>query len=177
MVQRGQNLSGRFVKLIEYGTGMGKRILVIPEGWRGSGWAGLVRNMRVMVGSSSSSSTHVNRVDSKHGTVSYASTLLKLAPVIESYGYGNERKVELVSKERLRKEGPMTECHRNSYVGGATGWSFEVLHRLGEVEGSLWHIRSELFGWREKLDIMLEKVDGGLGLIMGLGHVSVVSKR
>lgn len=61
MVQRGQNSSRRFVKLIEYGIGLGKGILVIFEGWRGCGWACFVRNSRDMVGSSSSVSAYVNR--------------------------------------------------------------------------------------------------------------------
>lgn len=87
------------MKLIEYSMRMGKRILVISEGWRGSGWAGLVRNMRVMVGSFSLGSTYVNIVDSKHWTVSYVLALLKPAPVIESYGYGNEGKVEQVQRD------------------------------------------------------------------------------
>lgn len=41
-----------------------------------------------------------------------------------------------------------------------------MLHRIGEEEGSLWLFLSELFGWREKLNIMLEKVDGGLPFSM-----------
>lgn len=62
MVQRGHNSYGRFVKLIEYGTGTGKGILMNLEGRKGSGWAGFVRNMREMVGSPSSVSTHDNRI-------------------------------------------------------------------------------------------------------------------
>lgn len=54
MVQRGQNSYARFEKLIEYGNGLGKYILVILEGQKGSGWAGFVRKIIEMVGSPSS---------------------------------------------------------------------------------------------------------------------------
>lgn len=38
------------MKFVEYGTGIWKGIIVIPEGWKGSGWSGFVRKMREMVG-------------------------------------------------------------------------------------------------------------------------------
>lgn len=49
------------MKLIEYDTGIGKGLLVIPEGRKGCGWDGFVTDMREMVGSSSSVSAHVHR--------------------------------------------------------------------------------------------------------------------
>lgn len=39
-------------------------------------------------------------------------------------------------------------------------------------EGSLWHVRAELLGWKVKMDSLLKiVVDDGLGLILGLGFV------
>lgn len=51
LVQRGQNSYGRFVKVMELGTGMGKGIIVIPEGHKGSGWAGYVTKLNEMIAS------------------------------------------------------------------------------------------------------------------------------
>lgn len=49
VVQKCQTAFGRFVKLVEYGAGMGNGIIVIPEGRKGGGWAGFVRIIREMV--------------------------------------------------------------------------------------------------------------------------------
>lgn len=45
-----------------------------------------------------------------------------------------------------------------------------MLEKIGEVEWSLWHLRSELIGWKEKIYFMLNMVDGGLDLMMCLGQ-------
>lgn len=52
-----------------------------------------------------------------------------------------------------------------------------MLQRLGEAEGSPWHIRAEIIGWKEKFNSLLKKVGGGLGLLMRLSQVLVVSKE
>lgn len=48
--------------------------------------------------------------------------------------------------------------------------------KLGEVEGTLWHFREDLSRWKEKIDVMLEGIDGGLGPLMGLGQAMVGSE-
>lgn len=54
LIQICQNSYGRFVKLVELGTGKGKGIIAIPEGRNGSGWDGFVKKTSELVGSSSS---------------------------------------------------------------------------------------------------------------------------
>ncbi|XP_040999402.1 uncharacterized protein LOC121245194 [Juglans microcarpa x Juglans regia] len=69
MLQGSHNQSGMFLKMIEYGTGSGKGILVIPKGRRGSGLAGFVRYLREMVESSSAVTYQAGRGMSKVGQV------------------------------------------------------------------------------------------------------------
>lgn len=65
LIQLSQNMYGRFVQLVELGTGKGKGIIVIPEGINGIGWEGFVRKVRDLVGSSSSVFVFFNGADSK----------------------------------------------------------------------------------------------------------------
>lgn len=46
LLQKSHESHGRFTELIEFCTGCGKGIIVIPEGWKGSCWAGFVRKIR-----------------------------------------------------------------------------------------------------------------------------------
>lgn len=62
---------------------------------------------------------------------------------------------------------------RKQLDGGMDGWPSVALQKFREVEGSLWHVRVELIGWKERLCSLLKKVDGGLGLLMGLGPTLV----
>lgn len=123
--------------------------------------------------------THHGGVNSS-GEASYLLALLK--PVsgdsvsLQKNGQGHHRKVNIVPERRLTKGASMVESRWNNNDSGVVGWSSEVLQSLGEAEGALWHIRSELISWKENCDSLLKKVDGGLGLLMGLGHVSVDPK-
>lgn len=71
------------------------------------------------------------------------------------------------SEERKRNQMP----RRISFIGGASGWPPKVLQKLGEVEGSLWHFKVKLSVWKEKIKVMMEKIDGSLGSSMGLGQL------
>lgn len=64
---------------------------------------------------------------------------------------------------------------RKQFHGRKIGWPSELLQKVGEVEGTLWHVWAELIGWNERLESSLKKVDEGLGVFMGLG-LSVVDK-
>lgn len=56
---------------VDSGTGNRKGIIVTPEGWKGSGWAGFVRKMREMVGFQPSGSVHENRTATNSGGASW----------------------------------------------------------------------------------------------------------
>lgn len=61
LIQRSHNSHGRFVKVIEYGTGSGKGIIVNPKGCKGSGRVCFVEKLRVLVGKKYPTSGYVNR--------------------------------------------------------------------------------------------------------------------
>ncbi|XP_040997848.1 uncharacterized protein LOC121243846 [Juglans microcarpa x Juglans regia] len=73
---------------------------------------------------------------------------------------------------RNKKERSMEVISRNLPVAGVDGRHSHKLQKLGEVEGSFWHVRVELLGWKERLDTLFKIVDDGLGLITGLDFVS-----
>lgn len=47
----------------------------------------------------------------------------------------------------------------------------KVLRCLREAEGSLWHLRADLLGWKMKLDSLINNVDNILSHVLGLGHM------
>lgn len=76
------------------------------------------------------------------------------------------------STARYKQVRPMGLKNRMLLIAGADGWHSQKLQKLGEVEGSLWHVQAELQGWKERLDSLMKIVDDGLGLISGLGFIS-----
>lgn len=64
----------------------------------------------------------------------------------------------------------------NGFCGACSEGASNVLiadikRKLGEVEWSLWHLRTEIFGWKEVLDFLIHKVDSGISQILGLRQV------
>lgn len=47
-----------------------------------------------------------------------------------------------------------------------------MLPKLGEIEGSLWHFRAELSEWKKKINAMLGRINGSLGLFLDLSQDS-----
>lgn len=45
------------------------------------------------------------------------------------------------------------------------------MRSLGEVEGSLWHLRAEIFGWKDVIESLIHKVDTSISQITGLGQI------
>lgn len=70
----------------------------------------------------------------------------------------DQRLKEIVKEGRNTKVISCVKFKRNG--NGVDGWTSEALQRLGEVEGSLWQIRAELLGGKEKFELMLKRVDG-----------------
>lgn len=174
--------------------GKGKGIIAIPEGRNGSGWDGFVRKARELVSSSSSVFVSENRgvfnngiakevsmvksligVSSSH-EAPYLSTLME--PTKDNPGPSNKHGKDNIRKDlavlilRNKKDGSKEVNRRNFSDDEVAGWHPTMLKKVEEVERSLWHIRAKLLGWKHRLDSMLKTIDEGLGLIMGLGHVS-----
>lgn len=63
--------------------------------------------------------------------------------------------------KRKREDGMQEETRRNTLAGRYDCWPSMVLLSFGEVEGSLWHVWAELLGWQQKVESLLETVDGG----------------
>lgn len=193
------------MKLVELGTIKGKRIIAIPKGMNESGWDGFVRKTRKPVGSSSFVFVYenicvfnkgaTNRVSkgkeaslvTSHREVSYSHEASYLSALMETvkdnrgpsklHGKDNFRKDVIVSTVRNKKVGSKEVIWRNLPDDGDDSWHLVTLQKLREVERSFWHVWVELLGWKDRLDSMLKIVDEGLGLIMGLGHVSNGNKE
>ncbi|XP_040997432.1 uncharacterized protein LOC121243380 [Juglans microcarpa x Juglans regia] len=97
MVQKCQNAFDRFMKLLEFGTGMGNGIIVIPEGRIGGGWVGFVKLMREMVNFRNLVSVFENRVVLMNGGGERDSRNKKVISDSSSKGVNHHREVSYLS--------------------------------------------------------------------------------
>lgn len=108
----------------------------------------------------------------------YISTLLK--PMYEQTGAFQKEGIMLSRKEEVMPMGRTVKgksfaTSRQIFLAsGANEWPLEMLHKIGEVKGSLWHFRAELSGWKENINVMLERINGSSSSLMSLGQATEV---
>lgn len=59
-------------------------------------------------------------------------------------GHGDQTKERFVPDKSLSEAGDSVQCRQICRDGGADIWSSKVKKRLGEVEGTLWHLSVEI---------------------------------
>ncbi|KAG6676787.1 hypothetical protein I3842_15G169000 [Carya illinoinensis] len=147
-IQLLRNSRGHYLLLEEYNNGRRRGSVIIPEGLKGNGWEGFAYNLKKTM--EHTVAQPVSRRDGKsvQASKSYAMVV------------GSEAAFKSAMEGKGKAAGPFPGDTGTSLVRGKT---------VGEVEGVLWAVKAQLSGVLKEVSLLVQKVDLGLNMVMGLG--------